>query len=581
MFGASSDVDEAGALTARLLPTEAAPRAARVARVGLGDAFSLICFGSTWVTGVLGVLLVGVALGELAVGGVVGEFPSRVFGFIIAKEHSKFGGALGVFVGEVVGLALLIAAKLYVADVLAALYRRNIARRIHADYMRGNAFYEVLLRDTAVDNPDGRITQDVLDYSVGLFGVATTVVQVPAQVGWYTWRVCGLLDWWTVLMCYGFALVSVLLSRAAAQPVAALTYRSQARNAAFRVRHVGVRERAEEIALSRGEESEERGLLRDLSSVLGVQRMLAHWAAPLNTVVTLCAYGGAVLVYGTIVLYLRRHPELVDPGALTVFASLASFYVVMLVNGFTNVSNVMRDVGKVCGCATRVAELVRVLSRHRRLVEATATGDSVRFEHVNVVRPTGDVLVRDLSFVVREGESLFVSGPSGIGKSSIFRVLGGLWPAVGGRVSVPPATAESLLVLTQSPYVPAGTQLACLAFPLELDAVPVDAIYEAAHFLMLDHVLERPPDTWQEGLSPGERQKIAIARALIHRPRFLLLDEATSAIPQALEQAVFERLRSLGIAYITIAHNPGVRGYHTHSLDVMEHGLYRFYRNDP
>jgi ABC-type uncharacterized transport system fused permease/ATPase subunit len=199
--------------------------------------------------------------------------------------------------------------------------------------------------------------------------------------------------------------------------------------------------------------------------------------------------------------------------------------------------------------------------------------------HVTVSVPLGDLLVANLSFVVNPGDSLFISGPSGIGKSSIFRVLGQIWPVPEGVVTMPEPTPENLLIITQFSYLPLCSQVDCCCFPKSPSEVDAEEVNAAVRLLGLEEVMARPEANWQAGLSPGERQRLCLVRVFLHRPRFLLMDEATSAIPHALESEVYERIRGMGIAVVTIAHNQELRRFHRYSLDLDEQGQYELHEN--
>lgn len=81
----------------------------------------------------------------------------------------------------------------------------------------------------------------------------------------------------------------------------------------------------------------------------------------------------------------------------------------------------------------------------------------IRFDHVPLITPNGDVLVEDLTFEVRSGMNVLVCGPNGCGKSSLFRILGELWPLFGGVVTKPPR--GKLFYIPQRPYMTLGELL--------------------------------------------------------------------------------------------------------------------------
>jgi ATP-binding cassette subfamily D (ALD) protein 3 len=82
---------------------------------------------------------------------------------------------------------------------------------------------------------------------------------------------------------------------------------------------------------------------------------------------------------------------------------------------------------------TQVVDTFSSGSRHGQIVEASF----IRFEDVPILSPNGDVLVPRMSFEIKPGMHLMIAGPNGCGKSSLFRILGELWPIFGGRVFKP------------------------------------------------------------------------------------------------------------------------------------------------
>jgi ABC-type uncharacterized transport system fused permease/ATPase subunit len=509
-----------------------------------------------------------------------------MYTYILSQDRSGFRKAVAYFAAEAIAMAVLIAIKLYFAERASIIMRRRIDNFIHDEYLFQNSFYDLLIHDTQIDNPDSRIAQNVLDFAAGFcVYVYPKLIQVPCIIIWYTYRVSTFLDWRMTLMCYAFGILSVATVRLLMHPVVRKNYVYQARNSDFRLTHVELKEGAEVVALSQGQRSELQLLSVQLEKTLAAQRVLANWKAPMNIGINLFAYCGGILGYTGIMLFLEDHTEMVDPIVISSFTSKASFYMIMLVWGFTQFFELLLNkdlnISDLCAYATRIMELVRVLHEHKACVlENCHQGDIISMDHVTIQCPNAQILVKNMSFSLSFGQSMFISGPSGIGKSSIFRVLGQLWPGIGGIVTTPVMTPDSLLVLTQDPYVPLLPQRECLAFPRDLGNVRQSVLDEIVEFLEIGHLMLRPADEWQVGLSPGERQRVALARVLLHQPRFVLLDEATSAIPGVMESAFYERLMGLRVSVISISHNCELRRFHMFSLDIDGVGRYRVYRND-
>ena len=81
--------------------------------------------------------------------------------------------------------------------------------------------------------------------------------------------------------------------------------------------------------------------------------------------------------------------------------------------------------------------------------------DKILFESVPILSPNGDTLVKSMNFEISPGMHLMISGPNGCGKSSLFRILGELWPLFGGKLHKP--SIEKIFYIPQRPYLPNGT----------------------------------------------------------------------------------------------------------------------------
>jgi ATP-binding cassette, subfamily B, bacterial len=192
----------------------------------------------------------------------------------------------------------------------------------------------------------------------------------------------------------------------------------------------------------------------------------------------------------------------------------------------------------------------------------TMTFEGVTFQHQSASSPA----VSDISFAAHRGETIALVGPSGAGKTTLVKLLVGLYQPQSGRIlynGVPgadidlDALRERIGFVTQDTQLFSGTIRENLLFvnPAATDAECVEALRKASCQNLLARA-DRGLDTIiGEGgvkVSGGEKQRLSIARALLRKPHLLVFDEATSSLDSITEEGIVDTIRDVASSGDTI-----------------------------
>ena len=192
---------------------------------------------------------------------------------------------------------------------------------------------------------------------------------------------------------------------------------------------------------------------------------------------------------------------------------------------------------------------------------------SVSFEDVSKVYGDGTRAVSDLSLQIADGEFLVVVGPSGCGKSTTLRMLAGLEDVTSGKIIIdsdvvndwPPKDRDVSMVFQTHALYPHMSVSENLGFAMRISRRPEPEIRRklrrTAEMLSISQLLDRRPMT----LSVGERQRVAMGRAVIRQPRVFLMDEPLSSLDAGLRVQtrgeILALQRRLGITTVYVTHD--------------------------
>jgi putative ATP-binding cassette transporter len=505
------------------------------------------------------------------------------------KDEQDFFALLGYFCLLAAIYIAVAVYETYLEQMLQMRWRIWLTKQYLGDWLGEQVYYRLELEHRGTDNPDQRIAEDLrlftsgtLSLTLGLMREIVTLASfavilwglsgsLPLHVGGTAMTVPGYLVW----VALGYAIVGSVITHYVGRPLIRLNFQQEQREADFRFALVRLRENAEGVALYRGEAAERRNLLDRLEWIRDNWWGLMNYTKRLNTLVI--GYNQVAIVFPFFVAGQRFFSGAIPLGGLTQIASAFGQVQTSLswfVNTYGTLANWKASVDRLLTFHRALEETAADQARHDALDVQRDGERTVRAENLDLVLPNGRVILADTGFTIAPGERIVVSGPSGSGKSTLFRALAGIWPFGRGRVRFP--GNARVLFLPQKPYIPIGDLRSAVAYPGAADEFGDAAIRGALADVGLGPLADRLDDrqNWSLQLSGGEQQRLAIARALLHRPDWLFLDEATASLDEAGERHLYGLLeqRLPGAAIVSIAHRPTVAAFHRRRFSFVADG---------
>ncbi|XP_059147707.1 lysosomal cobalamin transporter ABCD4-like isoform X2 [Physella acuta] len=528
----------------------------------------------------------------------IGLVPSKFYKIFTDDDRSSFVSHVLYSVGLILAEAFVLSTKLYVASVLYITWRSNISTALHDLYFSDILYYKLNVVDKSIDNPDQRITQDVDQMCNTFSKVLVPIIITPFTTGYYMYYSWQVTQYIGPVSTVVFFIIFTVINKLLMSPVVRYFYLQQKREGDFRFHHMQIRTNSESAAFYRAGNLEKSKANMKLQSLLSTQNKLIRWEYVLNCSINTADYLGGILSYIAIAfsIFGGQYKDL-SPGDLTALISQNGFYSIYLINCFTKLIDQSVQVTDVAGAAHRISQLFEELGRlkadtkdennyyipavERPLQSSGSTAFKVQDVTYGLPK-SSKVLCKNLTFQLSAGTSVLVTGDSGCGKTSLLRVLSGLWKSSSGdidkNVNLGPT---GLLYLPQKPYLTDGTLREQVIYPLqESETLPDDTkILYYLDLVGLKGLVERLGGlsinadwNWYDEMSPGEMQRLSFVRLFFHKPPYAILDEATSQVSQEMESLLYSTCRKLGITYMSIGHRSTIRPYHEMELHLTGDG---------
>ncbi len=320
---------------------------------------------------------------------------------------------------------------------------------------------------------------------------------------------------------------------------------------------------------------------RFFRTVLKIAR-IRNLASPTTEFLSALA-GGAIIWYGG--MQVLAHESMKASEFLGFL-----FAIFQLMPPIKELSNVNNRVQEATAAGKRVFEILDTrpnITDMRGARRLTGFSRAIEFRNVSFVYDQGDMVLADINLTIRKGEVVAIVGPSGSGKSTLVDLISRFYDPTSGDITIDGVDLRHVQITSLRQLIGIVTQETVLFndtvrnnIAYGLADCPLDRIVEAARAANAHHFISEMPLGYdavigERGvkISGGERQRLALARAILKNPPILILDEATSALDTESELLVQEAIEHLmaGRTSIVIAHRLSTV-QHADRIIVLEGG---------
>jgi len=443
-----------------------------------------------------------------------------------------------------------------------------------------------------MDNPDQRIAEDcrlflagpATDHSsqTGFIPLSMDVVTKIVGLVSYLTLLWGLstfpldlaflgidaeLPRYMVWAAFVYVALSIGVTHLLGRPLKQLYFNQQRREADYRFALVRIRENSDAIALSGGEAVERReldgrfsGIVENWRRLIGRELILSCFTYPyrftvlrIPTFLALPAYFAGSVTFGGLMQLGSTFSQVVTTLSWFIFA--------------------YRPLSELAAASARLSRFVESLDEapaNTALQNVSSSDGRLTVTGMELRTPAGRQLISLDGFVAEPGDTIWLRGPSGLGKTTLVKALAGIWKHGHGDIAVPDATS---LFLPQKPYMPLGGIREAVAYPQPADAFQQSAIDHALAQAGFDSERVRTLVAGGPGnLSGGELQRLALARVFLQKPEWVFLDEATSALDAETEADILLRIRRQlpDAALVIVSHRKPTSVGKLKTLDLAE-----------
>ena len=536
-------------------------------------------------------VLIGFTLCSITISVWIAAWDKRFYDALAAFDGASMPALIVEYLGYMAMIIGCIVCGDWLQKRLIFRWRTHLTEQFQTNWLEGHKHYRLRLTGEP-DNPDQRIAEDIYllaDKSISLFrsfinnvakfsafvAVLWTLSGVQTfNIGGHNITIHGYLVWVALI----YSIFSTVIAHLVGRKLKNLNIDRQHREADYRAALLRVRDHAEQIAFYNGGEAETGRLKQRYLRIRDNWRRLTNCEFRQETFwATYVRISIFIPILATLPMYLAKTMTFGDMmQTRTSFARVQDSFG-WFTDSYRRLIEWAAVIERLSGFQTALEQ-----AEHKSPVLQPQQADLPQhrgkavLQNLTVHSQTGTPLLSGISLESHAPEWLLLEGKSGIGKSTLLRVLAGLWPYYQGSFSL----EGSRLFFPQRPYLPTDTLRQTVSYPYSacqddhliqtvLEQVGLNNPTGRLHTLIND--LDTPYE-WHGILSGGEQQRLSLARALLHKPQILFLDEATNQLDDESALMLMQTLKHHlpDTLVIGISHQPKIQALFDSSLNLNE-----------
>nr|AFZ81758.1 Pxa1p [Clavispora lusitaniae] len=551
---------------------------------------------------------------------IIAKLDGQIVKNIISANGRKFVRDLIYWILIAFPASYTNAAIKYLTNRLSLGFRTNLTRYIHDMYLdKVMAYYKISLNSNDIQNIDQYITNDVAKFCDSICGLFSSMGKPLIDLVFFSVYLRDNLGTGAIVGIFANYFATAVLLKKFTPSFGKLSSQRTQLEGQYYNEHLNLISNSEEIGFYKGSKIEKAKLRETFNELMG------HVSKEINISFSYSIIEDYVLkytwsawgyVFACLPVFMEEffssetphqdEGELIEPTPkgnkpVDERQNMRQFIInkrlmLSLADAGSRLMYSIKDVSELTGYTNRVFMLLTNLHVSHSPVFAFGSkygaadlkgtvqrnyGNGIRFESIPVIIPStegseGVLLIDKLNFQVQERKNLLILGSNGCGKTSIARIMAGLWPIYHGLLSKP--SDEEIFYLPQKTYFTNGNLRDQIIYPFSYDDMlgmgyNDDHLYHILREVKLEYLLTREGNfnvkkDWKDVFSGGEKQRMSVARVLFANPKYVVLDEFTNAVSTDIEDYLFELLQSKKITFITLSHRPLLMKYHDYVLEI-------------